>query len=465
MAMHDEARKKMAREDVDLIAQYTDGWNKAYAAGDKAGMDRYHQLAEGVRGKYNYTGGEDGSLYQAVGKSPTGGWSSQSSYSQTVRTTPKNAGTFSYPSMSQFTDKYQALIDAAQGKVLNRAAFEYDPEKDAAYKQYEASYTRQGNKAMQDTLAEISARTGGLASSYAGQAAQQTYDGYMSALADKIPELREIAYQKYMDEYNMDRDALNVLTGLSDREYGRYLDDRNQHNTDRNFAYGQFADDRDYAYKLGRDKISDERYENEWAYKQEQDAYNRAWDEDEREYQRGQDAYNREWNENERDYVRQQDALDREEAARRVSSGGGTAVGMDAKTSSVLAEMLNIYETQGEAAAREYGRKNAENQWSYNALLENFELEVNGGKKRVVMADDALLTQMQGYLDAGKSGTWVVDKLWNSPDVDNYTLEQYISLLGLEDAEEDYIRRFNPDGKVQVGGGGGASKKNTDHKM
>lgn len=465
MAMHDLARKRMAKEDVDLIDQYTNDWNKAYAAGDKAGMDRYHQLAEGVRGKYNYTGGEDGSLYQAVGKSPTGGWSGQSSLTQTVRTTPQSAGTFSYPSMGGFADKYQRLIDAAQKKVLNREAFSYDAEKDPSYQQYKDSYTRQGNKAMQDTLAEISARTGGLASSYAGQAAQQTYDGYMSALADKIPELREIAYQKYMDEYNMDRDALNVLTGLSDREYGRYLDDRNQYNTDRNFAYGQFADDRDYAYKLGRDKISDERYENELAYQREQDAYNRAWDEDEREYQRGQDAYNREWHENERDYARQQDALDREEAARRVSSGGGTAVGMDAKTSSVLAEMLNIYETQGEAAAREYGRKNAENQWSYNALLENFELEVNGGKKRVVMADDALLTQMQGYLDAGKSGTWVVDKLWNSPDVDNYTLEQYISLLGLEDAEEDYIRRFNPDGKVQVGGGGGASKKNTDHKM
>ena len=42
-------------------------------------------------------------------------------------------------------------------------------------------------------LGQVAARTGGLASSYAGSAAQQTYDGYMSALADKVPELRQLA--------------------------------------------------------------------------------------------------------------------------------------------------------------------------------------------------------------------------------------------------------------------------------
>lgn len=323
MAMHDLARKRMAKEDVDLIDQYTTGWNKAYAAGDKAGMDRYHQLAEGVRGKYNYTGGEDGSLYQAVGKSPTGGWSGQSSLTQTVRTTPQSAGSFSYPSMGGFADKYQQLIDAAQKKVLNREAFSYDAEKDPSYQQYKDSYTRQGNKAMQDTLAEIAARTGGLASSYAGQAAQQTYDGYMSALADKIPELREIAYQKYMDEYNMDRDALNVLTGLSDREYGRYLDDRNQYNTDRNFAYGQY-----------RDTVGDNRYADETAYQREQDAKNWEWQEKEWAYKQEQDAIANElaaqqqaWRERvdqrDYDYGVQQDAIANELARRKLYSSYG----------------------------------------------------------------------------------------------------------------------------------------------
>lgn len=321
MAGIDIARKKMAQEDVDLITQYTDGWNKAYAAGDKAGMDKYHQLAQGVRYKYDYSGGDDGSQYQAWSK--PGGYSSGSYSTQKVQTTPQSAGSFSYPSMGGFADKYQQLIDAAQAKYLNRPAFSYDPEKDDAYKQYEASYTRQGNKAMQDTLAEISARTGGLASSYAGQAAQQTYDGYMSALADKQIDLRELAYQKYMDQYNMDRDALNVLTGLSDREYGRYLDDRNQYNTDRNFAYGQY-----------RDAVGDNRYADETAYQREQDAKNWEWQEKEWAYKQEQDAIANElaaqqqaWRERvdqrDYDYGVQQDAIANELARRKLYSSYG----------------------------------------------------------------------------------------------------------------------------------------------
>lgn len=309
MAMHDEARKRMATEDIDLIDQYTTGWNNAYAAGDTAGMNKYHQLAEGVRSKYNYSGGEDGSQYNVLKATQ------QSSGRSTVRTTPQSTGSFSYASAPQYVDGYQKLIDTAQEKVLNRKPFSYDAEKDPSYQQYRDSYTRQGNKAMQDTLAEISARTGGLASSYAGQAAQQTYDGYMSALADKIPELREIAYQKYLDEYNMDKDALNMLTGLSDREYGRYRDSRSDYDTDRSFAYGVFGDDRDYTYKLGRDAVSDSRYTDETNYQREQDAIANALAE-------RQQAWREQTDQRDYDYKVQQDALDRT-AAQRLSSGRG----------------------------------------------------------------------------------------------------------------------------------------------
>lgn len=430
MAMHDEARRKMAKEDIDLIDQYTNDWNKAYAAGDKAGMDKAHQLAESVRSKYNYTGGDDGSQYQEWAKPKTDGWSVDSSASQTSRTTPQSAGSFSYPAMTAYVDGYQQLIDAAQKKFLNREAFSYDAEKDPSYQQYRDSYTRQGNKAMQDTIAEISARTGGLASSYAGQAAQQTYDGYMSALADKIPELREIAYQKYMDEYNMDRDALNVLTGLSDREYGRYLDDRNQYNTDRNFAYGQFADDRDYAYKLGRDKISDERYENELAHQREQDAYNRAWDEDEREYQRGQDAYNREWKENEREYARQQDALDREEAVRRVSSGGGSyrSSGGSAGQDDVSTLLERMRAAGSEEAAYAILAAQGLNQTQTNQFWDFYK------------QPDAIQSKAQELLDSGKNGYYVVK--WLYDNTDNNTIDRYVRALGLEDIERDYQRKL-----------------------
>ena len=69
--------------------------------------------------------------------------------------------------------------------------------RDEYINRYNGMYERNGRRAMQDTLGEISARTGGLASSYAGAVAQETYDNYMAQLADRYPELAKAAYSMY----------------------------------------------------------------------------------------------------------------------------------------------------------------------------------------------------------------------------------------------------------------------------
>ena len=69
--------------------------------------------------------------------------------------------------------------------------------RDEYINRYNGMYERNGKRAMQDTLGEISARTGGLASSYAGAVAQETYDNYMAQLADRYPELAKAAYSMY----------------------------------------------------------------------------------------------------------------------------------------------------------------------------------------------------------------------------------------------------------------------------
>lgn len=68
---------------------------------------------------------------------------------------------------------------------------------------YNDMYARHGKRAMQDTLGEVSARTGGLASSYAGAVAQETYDNYMAELADKYPSLVNAAYSMYQLDQSM----------------------------------------------------------------------------------------------------------------------------------------------------------------------------------------------------------------------------------------------------------------------
>jgi hypothetical protein len=254
--------------DLDKAALEAAGqsWADANKAGDQAGMDAAHAQAEAIRGQYGYSGGADGSQYI-----PTG--------------TKKEE--FSYESAPSYTSKYQNQIDELTEAILGRDPFEYNYEDDPNYQQYKESYTRSGQRAMQDTLGQVSARTGGLASSYATTASQQTYDNYMAALADKIPELRQLAYAMYQDEGNEMRANLEMLMALEQGDYAKYQDLLTQYNADRNFDYGIYRDDisdtrydQEWNYQVGRDEIEDQRYEDETAWNREQyeseEEYNRA---------------------------------------------------------------------------------------------------------------------------------------------------------------------------------------------
>lgn len=198
-----------------------------------------HNWWQNKRAGYGYDGGEDGHGYTALGD-------------------------FSSDNILPYEDKYSAQTGDLLGKIMNREPFSYDPANDPLYQQYADSYTRMGKQAMEDTLAQISARTGGLASSYAGTASQQTYDGYMAALADKVPELRQLAYQMYMDEGNTMRQDLNLLQQLEAIAYDRYRDQVGDAQWQQNYNRGVFEADRNFNYGVRRDEVADERWQTEY---------------------------------------------------------------------------------------------------------------------------------------------------------------------------------------------------------
>lgn len=251
----------MSDEDYAAVRSYGDQYNAAREAGNQAGMQAAHDAAEALRAKYSYSGGGDGSQYIKL---------------------PQDLGLqdFSYESAPSYVSKYQSQIDQLASQILNREKFSYDPETDPLYQQYKDSYTRNGQRAMQDTMGQLSARTGGLASSYAGTASQQSYDNYMAALADKVPELQQLAYSMYRDEGNDQRANLEMLMALEQGDYAKYADLLGQYNTDRSFDYGVFADDRSFDYGLSRDKTEDARYADETAWNrqtyQDETAYSRS---------------------------------------------------------------------------------------------------------------------------------------------------------------------------------------------
>lgn len=231
---------------------------RAAAEAGETTWEDAHNYVENLRSGYGYSGGGDGSSYISLPSAA-------------------DKEDFSYESAPSYTNKYQGKINDLASSILNRDAFSYDPDQDETYQQYKESYTKSGQRAMQDTLGQVSARTGGLASSYAGNASQQTYDNYMSALADKIPELKQLAYSMYQDEGDTQRANLEMLQALEQGDYEKYLNLLNQYDTDRSFDYGVYSDDKNFDYQAERDSVSDKQYADETAY-------NRQTYEDDTEY-------------------------------------------------------------------------------------------------------------------------------------------------------------------------------------
>lgn len=145
-----------------------------------------------------------------------------------------------------YTSKYQAQID----DYVNKIQSDYDPNSDASYLAYKNQYLRGGQKAMQDTMAKAVALSGGYDNSYANSVAQQTYNDYAAALADKIPELAKAAQDMYSNR-------LSMFQNLDATDYGRWADDRaNNYNILSalqgmdNTAYGRWQDSRANLYDL-----------------------------------------------------------------------------------------------------------------------------------------------------------------------------------------------------------------------
>lgn len=259
--------------DLDLIRQYTEAYNKAYAEGDKAGQQAAHDAAEKIRAKYDYSGGVDGSEYIKLG---TGASPAKADTSWLDKLGDSN---YNYDQSGQISAKLDAL--------LNRTPFSYDAASDPLYQQYRKQYTREADRSAEDVLGKAAVMTGGMPSTAAVAASQQASDYQMSQMTDKIPELQQLAYSMYQDGLNADRADLNTLIGLEDNNYNRWLADRNylyqlardqvgDQQTADALAYQKQQDKLNYNYQKERDAIEDARYNAEWQYKLQQAAQQAA---------------------------------------------------------------------------------------------------------------------------------------------------------------------------------------------
>lgn len=152
--------------------------------------------------------------------------------------------------------------------LQNYKKFSYDFNADPLYQNYKDQYVQAGQMAMQDTMGNAAALSGGYGNSYAATAGNQAYQQYLTQLNNVIPELYQAAYTRYNDDRNNARANYEMMKGLADDAYSRSKDAVDLYQTNLSNAYGIYndrlnydytksVDDRNYNYQVGRDKVTD----------------------------------------------------------------------------------------------------------------------------------------------------------------------------------------------------------------
>ena len=159
----------------------------------------------------------------------------------------------------EYTPVWQDEADSYLSQYQNREDFSYDFNKDALYNQYKDQYIQQGKMAMMDTMGQAASMTGGYGNSYAQTVGQQAYNQQLNQLNEIMPELYNMALNRYTQEGQDLLNMYNIYMGKEEQEYGRYQDNynnwytqwqdlTNQYNTERELDYNKYSADRSLAY-------------------------------------------------------------------------------------------------------------------------------------------------------------------------------------------------------------------------
>ncbi len=202
----------------DEIRKNQEAWKRADAVGDEEGKRLAHEAQKAHLKEFDEYAGGTSSYNENTGvwrlsdgrRTDTEGVSGNSIYNRYYNGAASSAA-----------KEYEEAENAYKSNT-----FSYNPQKDASYAAYKKEYERLGREAMDDTIARAAAMTGGAASSYAVSAGSAAYARYMDELSDKIPSLRELAYEKYSDEQDKYLKMMNIAEKKMKREEDEYRKNR-----------------------------------------------------------------------------------------------------------------------------------------------------------------------------------------------------------------------------------------------
>ena len=227
----DDTERKILANDPETAYSVAKKKQLYKYAGSDSERAKINSDTDYLRNLSGYSMGKDGASYSKVA-TPS---SFMSDYTDEVKNnynSVKNYGDFTYDA---FDDKYAGKRAELLDAIGNTGSFSYDYSDDPVYQSYAKQYRREGDRAVQNAIAQSAANTGGRASTAAVSAAAQAGNYYGAQLTDKIPELYDAAYNRWLDEFTLKQNALAAYQGETAADYDRYANERS-------FAKGVYDD-------------------------------------------------------------------------------------------------------------------------------------------------------------------------------------------------------------------------------
>ena len=165
---------------------------------------------------------------------------------------------------TSYTDQIKGLMN----EIQNREDFQYDVSSDTLFQQALSSAMSSGQTAMQDTIGQASALTGGYGSTYATSAGNQAYNAYIQDAYNNLPEYYQMALEAYQMEGEEMYRQLGMLQDADASEYQRMYDSwsANFANAQNMYSqeYGQWQDSVNNAYNSANLQLNEygQLYEN-----------------------------------------------------------------------------------------------------------------------------------------------------------------------------------------------------------
>ena len=178
---------------------------------------------------------------------------------------------------TSWTDRINQIITDWE----NREKFSYNPDTDALFQNALQGAMTAGQSAMQDTIGQASALTGGYGSSYATSAANQAYNSFIEDAYDNLPDYYNMALNAYnMESENM-LNTLNIYNQADQTEWGRLMDGYNVNYNNMNDIYNRdyqlWSDTVGNAFNMAGMENSDYWNQTNFDYQKERDAVDDAW--------------------------------------------------------------------------------------------------------------------------------------------------------------------------------------------